>query len=472
MGERRGFTRRQFLGTAAAGAGALAAGVSNLSARTATARVAARRDKTVIHKVYLAKPVPTWPCPDIDLDAEVRKLDAVLEDLRKISGRPVQFVGGELLRTPEDLPAFREKLRDIDGILAFNLTSGVGRLLRPIIELGYPTVLFSQPYAGHDWSWIGQRTKQGDRVDVVSSSDYDDLLPYLRIFDTIRRTRATTIICIRQNPEKDEYSAALENHYGVTVRFPTFRELRERFEAADSRRAEEMADAFVRGAMRMVEPTRNDVINSMKLYLAVRDLMAEYGADVATIDCLGGFGRGDLSAYPCVAWTLLNNSGQIGVCEADLAATMTQILGQYLTGKPGFVSDPVIDTKTNMVIHAHCVAATKMDGPDGPEAPYIIRSHMEDNKGVSVQVKMRIGQKVTVAKLAGVDTMLLSTGEIVDNPEGKRGCRTKVATRVADADKMLHNYHGGLHRLLFYGDHVEDFVRLGRLLGYRVEMEI
>ncbi len=472
MAGNKEITRREFLGTTAAGVGVLAATVPGARAGNAAPAKAQKRDKTVIHKVYLAKPVPTWPCPDIDLNAEMRKLNAVLEDLRKQCGRPVEFVGGELLRTPDDLPSFEKKLGDVDGILVFNLTSGVHRLLDPIIKLGYPTVLFSQPYSGHDWSWIGQRAQAGDRVDVVSSSDYDDLLPYLRAFDAIRRTKQTTILCIRQNREKDDYSRALEKHYGVTVQFPSYQDLRKRFEAVDVHRAGELADGFIKRAMRMVEPSRADVVDSMKLYLAVRDLMADYGAEVVTIDCLGGFRRGDLPAYPCVAWTLLNNAGQMGVCEADLAATMTQILGQYLTGKPGFVSDPVIDTKTNTVIHAHCVAATKMDGPEGPEAPYIIRTHMEDNKGVSVQVKMRIGQRITLAKLAEVDTMLLSTGEIIDNPESRRGCRTKVATRVADADRMLHNYWGGLHRLLFYGEHVDDFVKMGRLLRYRVEMEM
>ncbi|MDZ7373729.1 MAG: hypothetical protein ONB23_07135 [candidate division KSB1 bacterium] len=472
MRSRWSVSRREFLGATASTMGALAFSMAARTVAAPPSPQAARKAKSVVHKVYLAKPVPTWPCPDIDLAAEVRKLDAILEDLRAQCGRPVELVGGELLRTTEDLPAFQAKLGEVDGLLVFNLTSGVGRLLEAILGMGYPTVLFSQPYSGHDWSWIGQRTARGDRVDVVSSSDFEDLLPYLRIFDAIRRVRQTTILCIRQNREKDDFSRQLEQHYGVKVIFPGYHELKKAFERADTRRAAELADPFIARAIRMVEPSRTDVVNSMRLYLAVCELLREYDAEVITIDCLGGFQRGDLPAYPCVAWTLLNNAGQIGVCEADLASTMTQILGQYLTGKPGFVSDPVIDTKTNTVIHAHCVAATRMDGPDGPEAPYLIRTHMEDNKGVSLQVKMRIGQAITLAKLADVNTMILSTGEIIDNPDGPRGCRTKVATKVADADRMLHNYRGGLHRLLFYGDHVGDFVKLGRLIGYRTEMEM
>jgi len=143
----------------------------------------------------------------------------------------------------------------------------------------------------------------------------------------------------------------------------------------------------------------------------------------------------------------------------------------YLVGKPGFISDPVIDTATNTVIHAHCVSATKMDGPDGPEAPYIIRSHMEDDKGAALQVKMRIGQVITAAKLINLDTMLISTGKIIDTPDVDRGCRTKITTEVADAQKIMENYTGGLHRVIFYGDHVREIKRLAHFMPFKVVEE-
>jgi hypothetical protein len=41
---------------------------------------------------------------------------------------------------------------------------------------------------------------------------------------------------------------------------------------------------------------------------------------------------------------------------------------------------------------------------------------MEDNKGASLQVKMRTRQVITMAKLVCQDTMLISTGTIAGNP--------------------------------------------------------
>jgi hypothetical protein len=109
-----------------------------------------------------------------------------------------------------------------------------------------------------------------------------------------------------------------------------------------------------------------------------------------------------------------------------------------------------------------------MDGPKGERAPYIIRTHLEDNAGVALQVKMRVGQAVTVAKLVNLDTMLLSTGTITDNPESDRGCRTKITTKVADARKMLNGYTGGLHRVIFYGDRVNAIRDLAALMQFNV----
>jgi L-fucose isomerase-like protein len=156
------------------------------------------------------------------------------------------------------------------------------------------------------------------------------------------------------------------------------------------------------------------------------------------------------------------------VCEGDLESTFTQMLFTYYSGKLGFVSDPTIDTKTNTVIHAHCVSATRLDGVNHAPAPYVVRSHMEDNKGVSMQVKMRVGQTVTVTKLADADTLLVSTGRIIATPDLPRGCRTKVTTQVRDAAKMLMNYSGNIHRVLFYGDHLQAAHQMGHLLGLKV----
>jgi L-fucose isomerase-like protein len=207
-------------------------------------------------------------------------------------------------------------------------------------------------------------------------------------------------------------------------------------------------------------------------------------ANAVAIDCLGGFGRRELPAYPCIAFSKFNDAGWYGVCENDLDSAMTQLLVTSFSGKPGFVTDPVFDTSRNEVIHAHCVAATRLRGIAAEPSPYLIRSHLEDHKGASMQVLAPAGEPVTVARFAGPKKLLVSTGEAVGNVDDERGCRTKIRTKVADARKLLAGWSaelnaGGpmpgtrdlLHRVLFYGNHLEAIERLGRLTGFRVVRE-
>jgi hypothetical protein len=131
----------------------------------------------------------------------------------------------------------------------------------------------------------------------------------------------------------------------------------------------------------------------------------------------------------------------------------------------------VFDYSNNTIIHAHCVAATQMEGPTTQPSPYHIRTHLEDGKGVSLMVKMPVGGKVSMARLIGTDVMLFSTGEAVDSPMVERGCRSKLTMRVENPERFLENWSCGLHRVIFHGDHTRDLNRYCRFMRIRVLRE-
>jgi hypothetical protein len=227
----------------------------------------------------------------------------------------------------------------------------------------------------------------------------------------------------------------------------------------------------------VVEPTREQVINSVKLYLVVKDLMIKHGARaIASSHCMG------LPAKGCLTFSKLNDMGLVGACEGDIDSTLTMLMFSYAFGVPGFISDPVFDTAENALIHFHCTCATKMDGPGGERLPFTIRNQSDSERGVALDVEQRIGQQVTCAKFVNLDTMLISTGETYKITHEELGCRTQFWTRVADAKSMFHNWGGDvinkedgvmtlLHRDVFYGDRMEDVKRLGVLMGFRVVEE-
>jgi hypothetical protein len=123
-----------------------------------------------------------------------------------------------------------------------------------------------------------------------------------------------------------------------------------------------------------------------------------------------------------------------------------------------------------------------MDGIDGEEAPYLLRGHSEvAGSGCVPEVQYRLGQVVTRTKFVNLDTFLVSTGEIIDVPEkAVHGCRTQIVTEVRDASKMAANWSSVLetedamtllHRVVFYGDHLDSVQHLANLMGMNVVVE-
>ncbi len=459
----RSFTRRQF-GVAASG-WALASRLFGAADESMPWTQPAN-----VRTVFLAVPKPTWPKPDLNVAQEQSEVEATLAEAARQQPGAVQFTGRDLVRSAEDAHAFVRSLGDEDAVLVVDLTSGSGPLLAPLKSVQKPVLLYSRPYSGWSYVEVAGWAQAGKKADLIVTSDPAELSPYLTMFRTIRHLRKSKVLVLSQATRSD-MAEAFTRQFGTGFSFPGFGALKDAYHSCDERKAAQAADAFSRGALKVVEPSRQEITDSFRLYDAVVKLLESERANAITVDCLGGFRRGDLPAYPCVAWTKLNDAGFYGVCEADIASTMTQLLLTSFSRKAAFVSDPVFDTGRNEVIHAHCVSATKLMGLDGPSSPYAIRSHMEDNKGVSLQVMVPTNEKVTVAKFLKPDMFGVSAGEVTANVDDARGCRTKFRTKVADARKMVETFTGGLHRVVVYGDYLQPVERMGRLMGFQVVHE-
>jgi hypothetical protein len=472
MAERFYLSRRQF---AWAGAGAL----SHLSFAAPSAATADWSGPAVIKKIYLGGP-PSWPRPDVDLKQDIAEIEARLSELERRNPGQIRFTGGEMVANQAETAAWLERSGDADVILAFNLVTNTNKMLARVADSGKPAVLFSMPYAGHNWTHAVALGQMGKKLDLIASSDFADLDPYVPLFKTIHHLRHSKVLLVAQ-PSARPQSGGYTEKFGTTFAYPLYTDIKTAYDAADPDKARKMATEFIRAAAKVVEPTEEEIVRSMRLYLGIQSLLEQEKANAIAIECLGGFGRKELPAYPCISFSKLNDTGMYGVCECDLESTMTQLLVTSFSGKPGFVSDPVFDTSRNEIIHAHCVSATKLRGIDGEPSPYIVRSHLEDHKGASMQVLAPTGGAVTVARFTNPAKLMISTGEALGNVDNERGCRTKIRTRVRDARKYLEGWSAAvntgavmpgtrdlLHRVVFYGDHTKEIQRLSRLTGFKV----
>jgi hypothetical protein len=160
--------------------------------------------------------------------------------------------------------------------------------------------------------------------------------------------------------------------------------------------------------------------------------------------------------------------GHLGELPSDWNAAISSRLTHLLFRRPGFQQDPAPNTVNNTLMGAHCTCATKLDGPDKPHEPFILRSHSEPDRGVATQVLWRVGQEVTVMKFEGPGRMILGTGRVVANidtpPSG--GCRTSVELEmdnVADSRDCK-----GFHQLFIYGKLDQQFKAYAALAGIEV----
>ncbi|MGQ9589723.1 MAG: hypothetical protein ACUVYA_05440 [Planctomycetota bacterium] len=467
-------TRRRFLGAAAAGGAFLANGIPAGSARAADLsgdEALPKLPPVKIYKVYAGRTGDFYLARPTE---ELARFEKFFEELGKKLG-DVEFVGGDMI-PPANVDEVAKKAGDADAVMLIHLSwhGGDAPVLGRIIDVGLPTVLFSQPFSGHGWMYFPQWHKAGKKVVLLPSSDWRDLeraAGLLRAAAWIRQSR----IHVRGAPQGTSAACSAEPvkaRLGATLVPITWERMMEVFRKIDPKAAEAEAEEYWIGqARKIVEPTRDEIIDSAKLYLATREIMIEEKAQaIASSHCMG-------TPRGCLTFSKLNDLGFVGACEGDMDSTLTMLLFAYAFRVPGFITDPVIDVAKNAVVHFHCTSATKMDGPRGERLPFVIRNQTDSKGGVSLEVENRVGQVVTCAKLVNLDTMLAVSGPIIETSTSPMACRTQFAQRVPNARRLFLDWGEGvidggvmtlLHRVVFYGDHMHALEDLGSLVGFKV----
>ena len=143
-------------------------------------------------------------------------------------------------------------------------------------------------------------------------------------------------------------------------------------------------------------------------------------------------------------------------------------------GRPGYISDPVIDTAKRQIIYAHCVASNKAFGPTGPENEFEILTHSEDRQGAAVRSLLPTEYMTTSMEVSEPDKeILFHQAKAVANDPDDRACRTKLcAEPVGDMEKLFTQWDKwSWHRVTFYGDLKKPVFELADAIGWKVVEE-
>jgi L-fucose isomerase-like protein len=271
----------------------------------------------------------------------------------------------------------------------------------------------------------------------------------------------------------------IKKHLGADVLAVDEKTFDELISAADDKAVRAELTRWTDEAKSIVEPNAEDITKAARVSVALQNLISKEQADGLAIGtCMGWLSKG----FPCLGFTRLRDSGIPAACEGDMDSLLTMLLFQYALDRPGFQGNATFDTSRNALWTAHCTAPLKMDGPNGKPAPYLLRGHSEvGGSGCVPEVQYRVGETVTRTKLVNLDTILASTGKIIEVPEKSvRACRTQIVTEVHDAAKMARNWSSVLetedamtllHRVVLYGDHLDSIQHLARLMNLNVVQE-
>ncbi len=164
--------RRQFLQLATTGGVMLLSGVP-LAAATSNSgdsqliSPGCRTSRVKVARLYMGTSHGLWPKPELDFQKEIQfyenqfaKYGEELSD--------VDFSIDQLVTSPEDILQLHDELQTVDGILAIHFNIGIQPILEEILELKKPTIVFADPYSGHEWVNFGALQKQSSGSGLVS----------------------------------------------------------------------------------------------------------------------------------------------------------------------------------------------------------------------------------------------------------------------------------------------------------------
>jgi len=505
-------SRRRFL---AAGCAACA-GATGLLAATTPARAAPENGKTRIRIVYSLhaekQPGPDWPNVGFDFRPVMQRIGA--EMAQRCPGFEfVTSMAAGREQAQQILDA--DKSAGVDGYLVYQLNCW-NPVVQTVAASGKPVLFADFKYGGSGGFLVytaGFLRTKAPNVGFVASSQMEDVAEAVKCFELVKKggliadfVAATARTRIARTPKPGDLAGKPDELkplsakecldrmkeskilavsgttagpaapiMGIQVVNVPFAEVNEAWKSADKAEARAIADRWEKSAAKIEGVSRATLETSAAMYLAEKAVLKKHGANAISINCLGGFYGGHIHAYPCLGFHELNNQGLVGGCECDIRSAATMVTMTALTqGRPGYISDPVIDTSKRQIIYAHCVASNRAFGPQGPANPFQILTHSEDRQGAVVRSLLPLGYMTTTVEFdSGRKQVLFHRGKAVENDLDDRACRTKLAVEpVGDLEKLFTQWdHWGWHRVTVYGDLKEPVFALADMLGYKVVEE-
>jgi hypothetical protein len=434
----------------------------------ATAAAAPRQKRPAVVKVgfirHPGKFAGGWPGHGFDNDLACKRYSEKLQALGKELGLVVDLADsyipvGEPAATDRFIAAVAKGQPDALLLCPIGIFTPWDRARKILDSCRLPTIIFTQIGTSFTSNTTPLTGRPG--VYLVSSLEIGDVRPGLEMVKAAQGLKQSRLVVVKGAAERDKVYGDTGIHLQYVPEKAYLDAFRQTPVTAEVRR---LAEEAVGQARQIREVAREDIVQAARHYFAAKRLMAHYGGDGITSNCLGLlFGQ---VGTPCLGYSRLLDEGVVAGCEADVGSASTMLLSHSLLGRPGFMADPLVDTVRNLFANAHCTCATRLGGFAGPREEYVLRAHHAGGHYVSVQALWKIGQVFTLVRFQRPNLMIVDRAKVACNYESppSAACITNVGSVVEGAEDDPHKV-GGFHVLQIYGDHVRRLRAYCQLYG-------
>jgi L-fucose isomerase-like protein len=392
-----------------------------------------------------------------DREVLARRVAELSKELRQKLQFSAVLLDDTVVRNENDLAKLKMETLEADALFVYL----IGPMPLPTIsEWGRPIIAFSGQYTPM-LALYAFGVERHSRAQITVALDFSHIDEQMRVLEARKKLRDARIALLGFPPSRFfsqwHHLPDLESVWEkMSIEFISveLRELVAQLPRVGEGEAQAIAEHWQQEAKEVVEPSKTDVINSARLFLAIKNIMEQRKATALAINCLELM---DLKVPPpCQALSRLRDEGVHAACEADVIALLTMMMLGYLAD---IVS---ANPESNTLMISHCVVPTRMAGFSQPPRPYTLRNY-HGRQGVTAYVELDTGQEVTVARLArNLDEVGFLSGELTDCQDTTT-CRTTISVKVADVRRFVEGALGN-HHAVVYGNYTKELKALSRSL--------
>ena len=176
--------------------------------------------------------------------------------------------------------------------------------------------------------------------------------------------------------------------------------------------------------------SRDDLREAVRMYLALKKLVTQYGLQALTLKCFGILGSCRTTA--CLALSLLNDEGVVSGCEGDIPSLWTMLYVKYAFGRPAFMANPASSNRRELTVDfAHCTIPLAM------VHGYRLPSHFESQTGIGIAGSVPSG-RYRIVKISGekLDHYYETEGDLMMNTNIPQRCRTQIRFRFDSPEEF------------------------------------